>query len=226
MNKDIITINKLSKNYLRKKSKIEILKDVNFKLKEGEIISIIGPSGSGKSTFLNIIGLLDSDYQGKYFFLDQNIINFNEKKKNNIRNNFIGYVHQFFHLIPELDVLENIALPKMIQTNNKEKSFEAAKQLISKFGLTDRINFKPLNLSGGEQQRVSILRALINEPQLIIADEMTGNLDSENSDLIFNFFIETIKETKKSLIYVTHNQNYANKADKIYSIVKKNIIKL
>lgn len=226
MNKDIITINKLSKNYLRKKSKIEILKDVNFKLKEGEIISIIGPSGSGKSTFLNIIGLLDSDYQGKYFFLDQNIINFNEKKKNNIRNNFIGYVHQFFHLIPELDVLENIALPKMIQTNNKDKSFEAAKQLISKFGLIDRINFKPLNLSGGEQQRVSILRALINEPQLIIADEMTGNLDSENSDLIFNFFIETIKETKKSLIYVTHNQNYANKADKIYSIVKKNIIRL
>ena len=226
MNKDIIAINKLSKNYLRKKSKIEILEDVNFKLKEGEIISIIGPSGSGKSTFLNIIGLLDSDYQGKYFFLDQNIINFNEKKKNNIRNNFIGYVHQFFHLIPELDVLENIALPKMIQTNNKEKSFEAAKQLISKFGLTDRINFKPLNLSGGEQQRVSILRALINDPQLIIADEMTGNLDSENSDLIFNFFIETIKETKKSLIYVTHNQNYANKADKIYSIVKKNIIRL
>ena len=226
MNKDIIIINKLTKNYLRKKSKIEILEDVNFKLKEGDIISIIGPSGSGKSTFLNIIGLLDSDYQGKYFFLDQNIINFNEKKKNNIRNNFIGYVHQFFHLIPELDVLENIALPKMIQTNNKEKSFEAAKQLISKFGLTNRINFKPLNLSGGEQQRVSILRALINDPQLIIADEMTGNLDSENSDLIFNFFIETIKETKKSLIYVTHNQNYANKADKIYSIVKKNIIRL
>ena len=180
MNKDIITINKLSKNYLRKKSKIEILKDVNFKLKEGEIISIIGPSGSGKSTFLNIIGLLDSDYQGKYFFLDQNIINFNEKKKNNIRNNFIGYVHQFFHLIPELDVLENIALPKMIQTNNKDKSFEAAKQLISKFGLIDRINFKPLNLSGGEQQRVSILRALINEPQLIIADEMTIRLAPDN----------------------------------------------
>tara|TARA_Y100000588_G_C13988300_1_gene810321 strand:+ start:12 stop:572 length:561 start_codon:yes stop_codon:yes gene_type:complete len=186
----------------------------------------MGPSGCGKSTFLNIIGMLDSDYNGKYLFDNQEVNLLNNDKKNILRNTSIGFVHQFFYLIPELTVLENVAIPKMILTNNKKKSFDSAKYLIEKFGLIERINFKPQYLSGGEQQRVAIARALINNPKLIIADEMTGNLDEETSDNIFNFFLKEIKSNKQSLIFVTHNEKYAKKANKQFKILKKQIIKI
>jgi len=220
----IINIEHLNKSYSLKNSNLLILENINFELQESSVVSIMGPSGCGKSTFLNIIGLLDSEFEGKYDLLNKNAINLSVYEKNLLRNNSIGFVHQFFHLIPELTVLENIALPKMIQTNNTKESIVSAKYLIEKFGLIERINFKPLNLSGGEQQRVAIARALINNPQIIIADEMTGNLDEETSDTIFDFFLNEIRINKKSLIYVTHNEKYAKKADIRYVISKRNII--
>ena len=222
----IINIEHLNKSYSLKNSNLLILENINFELQESSVVSIMGPSGCGKSTFLNIIGLLDSEFEGKYDLLNKNAINLSVHEKNLLRNNSIGFVHQFFHLIPELTVLENIALPKMIQTNNTKESIVSAKYLVEKFGLTERINFKPLNLSGGEQQRVAIARALINNPQIIIADEMTGNLDEETSDTIFDFFLNEVRINKKSLIYVTHNEKYAKKADIRYVISKKNIINI
>ena len=216
----IVNIENLNKIYSLKNSNLLILENINFELQESSVVSIMGPSGCGKSTFLNIIGLLDSEFEGKYDLLNKNAINLSVYEKNLLRNNSIGFVHQFFHLIPELTVLENIALPKMIQTNNTKESIVSAKYLVEKFGLTERINFKPLNLSGGEQQRVAIARALINNPQIIIADEMTGNLDEETSDTIFDFFLNEIRINKKSLIYVTHNEKYAKKADIRYIISK------
>ena len=222
----IINIEHLNKSYSLKNSNLLILENINFELQESNVVSVMGPSGCGKSTFLNIIGLLDSEFEGKYDLLNKNVINLSVHEKNLLRNNSIGFVHQFFHLIPELTVLENIALPKMIQTNNTKESIVSAKYLVEKFGLTERINFKPLNLSGGEQQRVAIARALINNPQIIIADEMTGNLDEETSNNIFDFFINEIRINKKSLIYVTHNEKYAKKADKRYVISKRNIINI
>jgi lipoprotein-releasing system ATP-binding protein len=222
----IINIEHLNKSYSLKNSNLLILENINFELQESNVVSVMGPSGCGKSTFLNIIGLLDSEFEGKYDLLNKNAINLSVHEKNLLRNNSIGFVHQFFHLIPELTVLENIALPKMIQTNNTKESIVSAKYLVEKFGLTERINFKPLNLSGGEQQRVAIARALINNPQIIIADEMTGNLDEETSDTIFDFFLNEIRNNKKSLIYVTHNEKYAKKADIRYVISKRNIINI
>ena len=222
----IINIEHLNKSYSLKNSNLLILENINFELQESSVVSVMGPSGCGKSTFLNIIGLLDSEFEGKYDLLNKNAINLSVYEKNLLRNNSIGFVHQFFHLIPELTVLENIALPKMIQTNNTKESIVSAKYLVEKFGLTERINFKPLNLSGGEQQRVAIARALINNPQIIIADEMTGNLDEETSDTIFDFFLNEIRINKKSLIYVTHNEKYAKKADIRYVISKRNIINI
>jgi len=222
----IINIENLNKSYFLKNSNLLILENINFELQESNVVSVMGPSGCGKSTFLNIIGLLDSEFEGKYDLLNKNVINLSVHEKNLLRNNTIGFVHQFFHLIPELTVLENIALPKMIQTNNTKESIVSAKYLVEKFGLTERVNFKPLNLSGGEQQRVAIARALINDPQIIIADEMTGNLDEETSDTIFDFFLNEVRINKKSLIYVTHNEKYAKKADKRYVISKRNIINI
>ena len=222
----IINIKHLNKSYSLKNTNLLILENINFELQECSVVSVMGPSGCGKSTFLNIIGLLDSEFEGKYDLLNKNAINLSVHEKNLLRNNSIGFVHQFFHLIPELTVLENIALPKMIQTNNTKESIVSAKYLVEKFGLTERINFKPLNLSGGEQQRVAIARALIDNPQIIIADEMTGNLDEETSDTIFDFFLNEVRINKKSLIYVTHNEKYAKKADKRYVISKRNIINI
>mgnify|MGYP001417233178 FL=1 len=223
MTKNIISIYNLSKEYTSNNNSVVILKDISFKLYQGDIVSIVGPSGSGKSTFLNILGLLDSSFKGQYDFLDKNIKYTSNYQKNIIRNNSIGFVHQFFHLIPELNVLENVTLPNLIQCNKVADSVKKAKSILTKFNLQDKIHSKPHNLSGGEQQRVAIARALINKPSIIIADEMTGNLDEKISDSIFNFFLEQIRINNQSLIYVTHNNRYAKQANMKYQILNQKL---
>tara|TARA_Y100000590_G_scaffold126521_1_gene144693 strand:- start:890 stop:1570 length:681 start_codon:yes stop_codon:yes gene_type:complete len=222
----IIDIQNLNKEYNSNDSKIIILEKINFNLQLSNIVSVVGPSGCGKSTLLNILGMLDTEFSGQYKFCNNLVKDLSTNKKNVIRNKLIGFVHQFFHLIPELTVLENVLLPKLIQTNNQIEAKKSATYLLEKFDLKDRINFKPLNLSGGEQQRVAIARALINKPKLIIADEITGNLDQEIADSIFDFFLNEIKNNKQSLVFVTHNQKYAKRADIGYEIKKKKLIKL
>ena len=223
MTKNIISIYNLSKEYTSNNNSVVILKDISFKLCQGDIVSIVGPSGSGKSTFLNILGLLDSSFKGQYDFLDKNIKYTSNYQKNIIRNNSIGFVHQFFHLIPELNVLENVTLPNLIQCNKVADSVKKAKSILTNFDLQDKIHSKPHNLSGGEQQRVAIARALINKPSVIIADEMTGNLDEKISDSIFNFFLEQIRINNQSLIYVTHNNYYAKQANMKYQILNQKL---
>jgi len=223
MTKNIISIYNLSKKYTSNNNSVVILKDISFKLYQGDIVSIVGPSGSGKSTFLNILGLLDSSFKGQYDFLDKNIKYTSNDQKNIIRNNSIGFVHQFFHLIPELNVLENVTLPNLIQCNKVADSVKKAKSILTNFDLQDKIHSKPHNLSGGEQQRVAIARALINKPSVIIADEMTGNLDEKISDSIFNFFLEQIRINNQSLIYVTHNNHYAKQANMKYQILNQKL---
>ncbi len=223
MTKNIISIYNLSKEYTSNNNSVVILKDISFKLCQGDIVSIVGPSGSGKSTFLNILGLLDSSFKGQYDFLDKNIKYTSNDQKNIIRNNSIGFVHQFFHLIPELNVLENVTLPNLIQCNKVADSVKKAKSILTNFDLQDKIHSKPHNLSGGEQQRVAIARALINKPSVIIADEMTGNLDEKISDSIFNFFLEQIRINNQSLIYVTHNNHYAKQANMKYQILDQKL---
>ena len=225
MNKEIIKINNLSKKYYNGSSDISILKDVNINIAKGDVISISGPSGSGKSTFLNILGLLDSSFEGEYKFLNRNTKSLNINDKNIIRNKSIGFVHQFFHLIPELNVLENVFLPHLINHDNYEKSTEVAKEILINFDLQDRMFSNTNTLSGGEQQRVAIARALINDPEMIIADEMTGNLDKKTADSVFDFFLEKIKQNKQTLVYVTHNNRYAKKANHLYQILQQQLIR-
>jgi len=226
MTKNIISIHSLSKEYTLNNNSVVILKDISFELCQGDIVSIVGPSGSGKSTFLNILGLLDSSFKGQYIFLNKDIKNISNDEKNIIRNDSIGFVHQFFHLIPELNVLENVTLPNLIQHNKVSDSVKKAKSILINFDMQDKIHSKPHDLSGGEQQRVAIARALINKPSIIIADEMTGNLDAKISDSIFKFFLEQIRINKQSLIYVTHNKNYAMQANTKYQIINQNLMRI
>ena len=223
MNQTVIKLTNLSKVYKVNERSLTIIKDLSLNLQKNCITSIVGPSGSGKSTLLNILGLLDREFLGNYEFNGQNINTLSPKKLNLTRGLRIGFIHQFFHLIPELSVLENVTLPYLINQKDS-KGYEKSKKLLNIFGLDDRINFKPNKLSGGEQQRVAIARSLINNPDLILADEMTGNLDENTAKEIFSFFIKYVKENKKSLIYVTHNNNFANKANNIFKFKNSNLI--
>ena len=221
---NIIDLTNISKNYiLKNKQNIQIIKNLDFKLKANTKVSIIGPSGSGKTTLLNILGLLDKEFEGDYLFKGKNIFSYSEKQLNNIRGVSIGFIHQFFHLIPELTAIENVMLPILI--NKKENNaYEISKKILVEFGLEDRIQHKPLKLSGGEQQRVAIARSFVNNPDIILADEMTGNLDEDTANSIFSFFINYIKQNKKTLVYVTHNRKYSLYADKIYNFKNKELV--
>ena len=225
MNKLLIQIRNLNKSYKYSNDYFPVLENLNLEISNSQIISVVGPSGVGKTTLLNIIGLLDSFNSGEYCFDDCDVTKLSIKSKNKFRNEFIGFVHQFFHLIPELNVIENVMLPYLI--NSKQSAnFKLAKNLLETFGLNDRMNFKPIKLSGGEQQRVAIARSLINNPDLILADEMTGNLDENTAKEIFNFFLSYVKENKKSLIFVTHNNYFAEQANNIFKFSNTTLEKI
>ena len=224
MNK-LIEINNLKKVYnLSNKEELLLIEGLNLTIFKNSITSIIGPSGCGKSSLLNILGLLDSNFNGKYFFESKSVKEMDSKNLSNIRNKKIGFVHQFFHLIPELNVLENITLPALVQSNKISDINKDAYKLLEIFEIIDKKNMKPNKLSGGEQQRVAIARSLINKPNLILADEMTGNLDEKTSDEIIDFFLKFVANHNISLIYVTHNQKYADMAKIKYELRNKNLI--
>ena len=219
----LIEISDLNKKFILENNKnIELIKNLSFKLKMNSKVSITGPSGSGKTTLLNIIGLLDSEFDGLYLFKGKNISSYSTFEKNKLRGLSIGFIHQFFHLIPELSVIENVMLPILINRNDN-KAYEISKKILFDFGLEDRIDYKPLKLSGGEQQRVAIARSLVNNPDIILADEMTGNLDEETANNIFSFFINYIEQNKKTLVYVTHNKKLTLFADEIYNFTNKKL---
>ena len=224
MNK-LIEISNLKKVFkLTNRDELLLIENLNLTIVKNSITSIIGPSGCGKSTLLNILGLLDSNFHGNYFFEGNSIKEINSKSLSNIRNKKIGFVHQFFHLIPELSVIENVILPALVQSNKISDINNDACKLLEIFEIIDKKNMKPNKLSGGEQQRVAIARSLINKPNLILADEMTGNLDEETSDEIINFFLKFVANHNISLIYVTHNKKYSEMANIKYELRNKNLI--
>ena len=211
-----IKLSEIKKSYSTiKNSKLEILKGINFEILQNEIITIYGPSGAGKSTLLHLVGLIDEPTSGKIYFDETDTSKLSDKEKANFRKNKIGFIFQFHHLLPEFSAIENIMLPAMINGLSKKKSFEKAKIFLDKLGLADRQNHKPNELSGGEQQRIAIARALINSPEIILADEPTGNLDSDNSKIVQDLLFSLQKELKFSLVIVTHNMEIINSANKL-----------
>ena len=217
----LITLNKISKSFETNK-KISVLKKINFKFNFGKIYSVVGPSGSGKSTLLNILSLIDKPSTG-FIKIGENIINFSESAKNDkIRAEKIGIVYQQNNLLADFTALENVYLAKLSLINNKKKSVEKARQIIKKMGLSDRLNHYPSEMSGGEMQRIAIARALINEPQIILADEPTGSLDQSTAQEVFDVLFK-LKNSKRIIIYATHNRYFANKADCKLEMIDGNI---
>ena len=222
MNKIILNIKNLKKSFNHQNGKIDVLKNLNFSIKKGELIALTGPSGSGKSTLLHLIALMEKPTSGKIFFSDKNINDLTNAEINKIRKYKISLIFQNNNLISDLNVIENIMLPLLIRNENQKKSYEKSKKILSLVNLSSRANFFPSDLSGGEQQRVAIARSLIAETDLILADEPTGNLDFKTSREIFNYFLK-LKKMNKTILFATHNRELANKADYKLSILNGNI---
>ncbi len=218
---NLIKISNLNKSFENLK-KINVLKKVSYKFKKGKIYSIIGPSGSGKSTLLNLLSLIDRPSSGSVM-IDDNNINFNDSQSNDLlRAKKIGIIYQQDNLLSDFTALENIYMASLAAGNNKELSLSKAKSLLRKVGLTSRINHFPSQLSGGEKQRISIARALINNPQIILADEPTGSLDLNTAKGIFDLLKNQIN-SNRLIIFATHNRYFANKSDCLLEIVNGNI---
>jgi lipoprotein-releasing system ATP-binding protein len=194
---------------------LQVLRGVGLSIQQGEIVSIVGPSGSGKSTLLHILGTLDEADSGSISLDGKNLHDMNAKAMAAFRNHNIGFVFQFHHLLPEFTALENVSVPGWIAGRNKKEVADRAIYLLTLLGLGDRIENKPQQLSGGEQQRVAVARALINEPKIIFADEPTGNLDSANARELHDLFFRLRKEFKQTFLIVTHNEELAQMSDRI-----------
>jgi lipoprotein-releasing system ATP-binding protein len=192
---------------------VHVLKGVDLTLSKGEIVSIVGPSGSGKSTLLHILGTLDRPGKGEIIINDKPIQGLNDKQLAAFRNKHIGFVFQFHHLLPEFTAIENVCIPGWINGRKKTEVSARAKQLLESLGLGSRLENKPSALSGGEQQRVAVARALINDPQIIFADEPTGNLDSANARELHQLFFDLRKQFNQTFLIVTHNEELARMSD-------------
>ncbi len=193
---------------------LEVLKGIDLQIKQGEIVSVVGASGAGKTTLLHILGTLDKQDKGELFINGVNLNQIGEKELALFRNNHIGFVFQFHNLLPEFSCFENVCLPGYIGKRDKKQVEQKAKELLDRLGLSQRLNHKPSELSGGEQQRTSVARALINSPSIVFADEPSGNLDSNNAEELHKLFFELRNEFNLTFVIVTHNQSLAQSADR------------
>jgi len=206
----MINIKNIEKSY----GNLKVLKGINLQFNKSEIATIVGPSGAGKSTLLHIIGTLDKPDSGEIMIDQESLNKMSEQELAVYRNAQIGFVFQFHHLLPEFTSVENVALPALIGGVRKKEAIKKAKELLDFLKLSDRLTHKPSQLSGGEQQRVAVARALINNPKLILADEPSGNLDSENAKKLHQLFFDLRDEFKQTFIIVTHNKELAEMSDK------------
>ena len=222
MSKYLIEVKNLKKTFNHRNGQIKVFQDVSLGIKPGELVALVGPSGSGKSSFLHLLSLLDKPSTGKVLFLGQDSINFDERKKDQIRREKISIIFQDNNLLSDFTTVENVLMPLIIRGENYKSSFKKAKNILKQVNLLERANHFPSELSGGEQQRVAIARSIIAETDLVLADEPTGNLDFKTSRDVFSYFIK-LKKLKKAVLFATHNRELANKADYKLSISNGNI---
>ncbi len=203
-----------ARNIVKRYGDLEVLRGVDLDIAQGEIVSIVGPSGAGKTTLLQIIGTLDSPQQGEVRYEGKDVLKLKDRELAHFRNRNIGFVFQFHQLLPEFTMLENVAIPALLGGDPRDNAYTRARQLLERMHLADRLNHKPSQLSGGECQRVAVARALINSPKVILADEPSGSLDSQNKQELHQLFFELREELGQTFIIVTHDEGLAAQADR------------
>ena len=215
---NVIEMHDINKSYSMGGSSLHVLKDINFTVGEGEFIAILGPSGSGKSTLMNVIGCMDNFDSGEYFLSGQAIHKMNDAKLTNVRNEYIGFIFQKYHLIAKYDILRNVMMPLLLRGATSSEAEEVARERLIQLGMGERMHHKPNELSGGQQQRAAIARALVGNPKLLLADEPTGALDSNTGKEVLKLFGQ-LNEKGHTIVMITHDLNVAKSAKRIVRIV-------
>ena len=218
MSEIILKAHNITRSYFEGKVQTDVLKNVNIDIYSDKLTAIIGKSGSGKSTLLHILGTLDTPTSGELIYKGEDLTKFSSNKKAEFRNQNLGFVYQFHHLLGDFSALENVMMPLLIGGISTKEAKERATSYLEKVGLSHRINYKPSEMSGGERQRVAIARALSNKPNIILADEPTGNLDAQNASDIFDLFMDLAKNEHVAVVMVTHDNGLAQKCDLVYQM--------
>lgn len=220
----VLECSQLSKSYKQGDIETHVLKDLDLSVDKGELLAVVGSSGCGKSTFLHLAGALDTPTAGKVLINDIDIHQLSDKERAKFRNQHIGFIYQFHHLMMEFTAQENVAMPLMIKGEKPNKALLAAKEMLDQVGLSHRIDYRPSQLSGGERQRVAIARALVTKPSLVLADEPTGNLDSDTAEQIYQLIRSLNKSVNTSFVIVTHDLTLASRMDRQVKLVKGHLV--
>ena len=215
MSEPVLVTQDLRRSFTQGGTTIEVLRGVNLSIAPGEIVALLGPSGSGKSTLLQAVGLLEGGFQGSIRLQGEEASTLDDEGRTRLRRELLGFVYQFHHLLPEFNARENVLLPQLVFGAEPRAAQERAEQLLSALGLGQRLDHKPAKLSGGEQQRVAVARALANKPPLVLADEPTGNLDEHTADIVFGEFLKMVRDEGSAALVATHNERLAAKMDRI-----------
>jgi lipoprotein-releasing system ATP-binding protein len=215
MNEPVLVTRGLKRSFAQGDVTIEVLRGVDLSVAPGEIVALLGPSGSGKSTLLQAVGLLEGGFEGSIRLQGEEAAELDDDGRTRLRRDLLGFVYQFHHLLPEFNAAENVVLPQLVSGAEPEAARERAEQLLGVLGLSKRLDHRPAKLSGGEQQRVAVARALANKPPLVLADEPTGNLDEHTADIVFAEFLNLVRGEGSAALVATHNERIASKMDRV-----------
>ncbi|HEY0114784.1 MAG TPA: ABC transporter ATP-binding protein [Allosphingosinicella sp.] len=212
---DILVVRDLRRSFEQGGVRIDVLRGVDFEVRAGEIVGLLGPSGSGKSTLLQAVGLLEGGFEGTIEIDGQAAAKLDDRERTRLRRERLGFVYQFHHLLPDFSALENVTIPQLIRGASPGEAHQRAESLLGTLGLCERLTHQPAKLSGGEQQRVAVARALANRPALVLADEPTGNLDEATADIVFDEFLRLVREEAGAALVATHNERLAARMDRV-----------
>jgi lipoprotein-releasing system ATP-binding protein len=212
---EVLTATGLRRSFRQGGVTIDVLRGVDLEVRAGEIVALLGPSGSGKSTLLQAVGLLEGGFEGSIRIAGEEVAELSDGNRTRVRRDTLGFVYQFHHLLPDFTALENVVIPQLVKGATREQAEERARALLGTLGLAARVTHRPSKLSGGEQQRVAVARALANQPALVLADEPTGNLDEATADIVFAEFLRLVREEGSAALVATHNERIAAKMDRV-----------
>lgn len=215
---DALTLIDVKRTFVQGDARIHVLNGVNAHLRRGEIVALLGPSGSGKSTLLQAVGLLEGGFEGQIIIDGVDVAAFGQAERTRVRREQIGFVYQFHHLLGDFDALDNVILPQLIRGTSQAEAAQQGAELLTRLGLGERLHHKPSKLSGGEQQRVAVARALANRPLLVLADEPTGNLDEKTADIVFDQFVALVRDQGSAALVATHNERLAARMDRVWRL--------